>query len=234
MAQLGSFVPAGSARVGVVDRIYTRVGAADDLSGGQSTFMVEMNEVSNILHNATPRSLVILNEVGRGTSTFDGMSIAWAVAEYLHAAERRVKTLFATHYHELTDLEELCPGVVNHTVAVVEKGREDIVFLHKITRGAADKSYGIQVARLAGLPAEVLTRAREILALLESREEFKRGQAEVAASGRRRQSLAQVSLFESGPDPLIVELQQLKVMELTPLEALNKLYELQEKARRRS
>jgi len=233
MAQLGSFVPAAAARIGAVDRIYTRVGAADDLSGGQSTFMVEMNEVSNILNNATPRSLVILDEVGRGTSTFDGLSIAWAVAEYLHAPERRVKTLFATHYHELTDLEELYPGVVNCTVAVDERGDEEIVFLHKIVRGAADRSYGIHVARLAGLPPAVLQRAREILGLLESSEEFKRGQREVAASGRRRRTVSQISLFGSELDPLVEELRNLKVMEMTPLEALNKLYELHEKARSR-
>lgn len=233
MAQLGSFVPAAAARIGAVDRIYTRVGAADDLSGGQSTFMVEMNEVSNILNNATPRSLVILDEVGRGTSTFDGLSIAWAVAEYLHAPERRVKTLFATHYHELTDLEELYPGVVNCTVAVDERGDEEIVFLHKIVRGAADRSYGIHVARLAGLPPAVLQRAREILGLLESNEEFKRGQREVAASGRRRRTVSQISLFGSELDPLVEELRNLKVMEMTPLEALNKLYELHEKARSR-
>lgn len=233
MAQLGSFVPAAAARIGAVDRVYTRVGAADDLSSGQSTFMVEMNEVSNILHNATPRSLVVLDEVGRGTSTFDGLSIAWAVAEYLHAPERRVKTLFATHYHELTDLEALYPGTVNYTVAVKEKGVEDVTFLHKIARGAADKSYGIHVARLAGLPAEVLRRAREILGLLESSEEFKRGQREVAASGLRRRSVSQVSLFGGEPDPLVEELRQLRVMEMTPLDALNKLYELQEKARRK-
>lgn len=233
MAQLGSFVPAAAARIGAVDRIYTRVGAADDLSGGQSTFMVEMNEVSNILNNATPRSLVILDEVGRGTSTFDGLSIAWAVAEYLHAPERRIKTLFATHYHELTDLEELYPGVVNYTVAVEESGDEEIVFLHKIVRGAADRSYGIHVARLAGLPPAVLQRAREILGLLESSEEFKRGQREVAASGRRRRSVSQISLFGAELDPLVEELRNLKVMQMTPLEALNKLYELQEKARSR-
>ncbi|MGE5561262.1 MAG: DNA mismatch repair protein MutS [Chloroflexota bacterium] len=231
MAQLGSFVPASAARIGAVDRVYTRVGAADDLTGGQSTFMVEMNEVSNILHNATPRSLVILDEVGRGTSTFDGLSIAWAVAEFLHAPERRVKTLFATHYHELTDLEELYPGAVNYTVAVKEQGADDVIFLHQITRGAADKSYGIHVARLAGLPAAVLKRAREILGLLESSEQFKKGQREVAASGLRRRSVSQVSLFGNEPDPLIEELKQLKVMEMTPLDALNKLYELQEKAR---
>lgn len=233
MAQLGSYVPAAAAHIGVVDRIYTRVGAADDLTGGQSTFMVEMNEVSNILNNATPRSLVILDEVGRGTSTFDGLSIAWAVAEYLHALERRVKTLFATHYHELTDLEELYPGVVNYTVAVAEHGDEEITFLHRIVRGAADRSYGIHVARLAGLPPAVLQRAREILALLESSEEFKRGQSAVAATGRRRRTAAQMSLFTPEADPLVEELRALKVMEMTPLEALNKLYELHEKARSR-
>jgi len=174
MAQIGSFVPAASAEVGLVDRIFTRVGASDDISRGQSTFMVEMNETANILNNATGRSLVILDEIGRGTSTFDGLSIAWSVAEYLHDAIS-ARTLFATHYHELTDLEVTRPGVKNYNVAVRE-WNDQIIFLRKIVRGGADKSYGIQVARLAGLPAGIIARAKEILGNLE--------QAELNADGK--------------------------------------------------
>jgi DNA mismatch repair protein MutS len=166
MAQIGSFVPAASAEIGLVDRIFTRVGANDDLSRGQSTFMVEMNETANIVNNATERSLVILDEIGRGTSTFDGLSIAWSVAEFLHD-KIKARTLFATHYHELTKLAEQRSGVCNFNVAVRE-WNEQIIFLRKIVPGGADKSYGIQVARLAGLPRELLDRAKEILAHLEN------------------------------------------------------------------
>jgi DNA mismatch repair protein MutS len=173
MAQTGSFIPAAKATVGLVDRIFTRIGAADDLSRGQSTFMVEMNETANILHNATPKSLVVLDEIGRGTSTFDGLSIAWAVAEYLH--QLGVKTLFATHYHELTELAATLPRVKNYNVAVRE-WHDQVIFLHKILPGATDKSYGIQVARLAGLPKEVIARAKEVLANLE--------EAELSAEGK--------------------------------------------------
>ena len=165
MAQIGSFVPAESAEIGLVDRIFTRVGANDDLARGQSTFMVEMNETSNIVNNATERSLVILDEIGRGTSTFDGLSIAWSVAEFLHD-KIKARTLFATHYHELTKLAEDRPGVCNFNVAVRE-WNEQIIFLRKIIPGGADKSYGIHVARLAGLPKEILERAKDILAHLE-------------------------------------------------------------------
>ncbi|MFL6568367.1 MAG: MutS-related protein, partial [Chthoniobacterales bacterium] len=165
MAQVGSFVPAASAEIGVVDRIFTRVGANDDLSRGQSTFMVEMNETANIVNNASERSLVILDEIGRGTSTFDGLSIAWSVAEFLHD-KIKARTLFATHYHELTKLAEERKGVCNYNVAVRE-WNEQIIFLRKIIAGGADKSYGIQVARLAGLPKEILNRAKDILAHLE-------------------------------------------------------------------
>ncbi len=185
MAQVGSFVPARSAEVGLVDRIFTRVGASDDLSRGLSTFMVEMNETANIIHNATARSLVVLDEIGRGTSTFDGLSIAWSVAEHLHDA-LRTRTLFATHYHEMTELEATCPGVKNYNVAVRE-WNDQIVFLRKIQRGPADKSYGIQVARLAGLPPVVLNRAKEILANLEA--------SELNAQGRPR--LAEARVFKS-------------------------------------
>lgn len=174
MAQIGSFIPAAKAEIGLVDRIFTRVGANDDLSRGQSTFMVEMNETANIANNATERSLVILDEIGRGTSTFDGLSIAWSVAEYLHN-KVKARTLFATHYHELTELEMTCSGVKNFNVAVRE-WNDQIIFLRKIVRGGADKSYGIQVARLAGLPPEIISRAKDILSNLE--------QAELNADGK--------------------------------------------------
>lgn len=186
MAHIGSFVPAAAARIGMVDRVFTRVGASDDLARGRSTFMVEMQETANILHNATPRSLIVLDEIGRGTSTFDGISIAWAVAEYLHNNPQvRAKTLFATHYHELTDLALTLRGVKNYNVLVREKG-DQIAFLRKIVPGAADKSYGIQVARLAGLPPEVIERAKEILANLEEGEFEAEGQPKLAKHSRRR------------------------------------------------
>jgi len=184
MAQTGSYVPAASAEIGLADRIFTRVGANDDLSRGQSTFMVEMNETANILNNATERSLVILDEIGRGTSTFDGLSIAWSVAEFLHD-KVKCRTLFATHYHELVELEMTRSGVKNFNVAVRE-WNDQIIFLRKIIRGGADKSYGIQVARLAGLPAEVISRAKEILGNLE--------QAELNADGKP-------ALAETPPPP---------------------------------
>ena len=198
MAQAGSFVPATRAKIGVVDRIYARVGASDNITRGQSTFMVEMQETANILHGASSRSLVVLDEIGRGTATFDGLSIAWAVAEYLATNARgRPKTLFATHYHELTDLADALPGVINAHVAARE-WQDDIVFLHKIVPGRSDRSYGIQVARLAGMPASVITRARAILQALGARRAHARrtavdqrhtGRAAAAArpvSGRRR------------------------------------------------
>ena len=180
LAQIGSFVPAASAEIGLVDRIFTRVGANDDLSRGQSTFMVEMNETANIVNNATERSLVILDEIGRGTSTFDGLSIAWSVAEFLHD-KIKARTLFATHYHELTKLAEQRSGVANFNVAVRE-WNEQIIFLRKIIPGGADKSYGIQVARLAGLPREILDRAKAILAHLENPNEL----AQKTSSGKSR------------------------------------------------
>ena len=170
MAQMGSFVPAKHARIGLVDKVFTRVGASDNISSGESTFMVEMTEAANILNHATPRSLIVLDEIGRGTSTFDGVSIAWAVAEYLHDNPKvAAKTLFATHYHELTDLALTLPGVKNYSVLVRERN-DQIAFLRKIVPGAADKSYGIQVARLAGLPDEVIDRAKEVLSNLEEGE----------------------------------------------------------------
>ncbi len=196
MAQMGSFVPAAAAEIGLVDRVFTRVGAGDDLARGRSTFMVEMQETANILNNATPKSLIVLDEIGRGTSTFDGISIAWAVAEYLHG-EVKAKTLFATHYHELTDLALALPGVKNFNVLVREQG-DKIVFLRKIVPGAADKSYGIQVARLAGLPRAVLERAKEILLNLEEDEFGDAGQPKIAVRRVRRDKIdkRQLTLFE--------------------------------------
>ncbi len=197
MAQAGSFVPARSAKVPLVDRIYARVGASDNIARGHSTFMVEMQETANILHTATSRSLVVLDEIGRGTATFDGLSIAWAVAEYLATnAKVRPKTLFATHYHELTDLADATPGVVNFHVAARE-WKDDIIFLRKIVPGRSDRSYGIQVARLAGLPRTVVDRAREILAALE-RDELTRG-GRPSVSGTRSDPQRQLGLFQAPP-----------------------------------
>jgi DNA mismatch repair protein MutS len=227
MAQIGSYVPADAARIGLVDRIFTRIGASDEIARGQSTFMVEMVETANILHNATGRSLLILDEIGRGTSTYDGLAIAWAVVEYVHNHPRlRAKTLFATHYHELTDLAERLPHVVNFNVAVAEQG-DAVVFLHKIVPGAADRSYGVHVAQLAGLPKPVVARAQEILADLE---------ASGAAGPRRSVSpptVYQLPLF-SREDPVVVELKTLDVNALSPLDALNKLYDLQQRLKKGS
>ncbi len=218
LAQMGSFVPADRARIGLVDRIFTRIGAQDEIHAGQSTFMVEMVEMANILHHATGRSLLILDEVGRGTSTYDGVSIAWAVVEYIHNHPAlRAKTLFATHYHELTQLAELLPGVRNYNVAVSEADGK-VVFLHKIVPGRADRSYGIHVAQLAGLPRPVIQRANEILQQLEA----SAGQA-VRLNG---QTPRQMALFPD-TNPLLEELEDLDINALTPIEALNKLYEWQ-------
>jgi DNA mismatch repair protein MutS len=196
LAQVGSFVPAAEAEIAVVDRVFTRVGASDDIARGRSTFMVEMQETANILNNATAKSLIVLDEIGRGTSTFDGISIAWAVAEFLHNnAKVKAKTLFATHYHELTDLALTMPGVKNYNVLVRERN-DRIAFLRKIVPGAADKSYGIQVARLAGLPQEIIDRAKEILANLEEGE-FEGGQPKIARHEpkRAKENPGQLSLF---------------------------------------
>ena len=230
MAQLGSFVPASSANIGLVDRIFTRVGASDDLASGQSTFMVEMNEVANILRNATSKSLLILDEIGRGTSTFDGLSIAWAVVEYISNSKLLgAKTLFATHYHELSELEGHVEGVQNYCISVKEHG-EDVIFLRKIVRGGADKSFGIHVARLAGVPHPVLVRAHEIQARLEVSDVNKIGQ-NILEEGTAREN-EQVSLFDVGKTEIINELQNLDVMALTPIDAMNKLFLLREKARK--
>ncbi|MFZ5816805.1 MAG: DNA mismatch repair protein MutS [Bacillota bacterium] len=229
LAQAGSFVPASAAHIGLVDRVFTRVGASDDLATGQSTFMVEMTEVANILHSATERSLVVLDEVGRGTATFDGLSIAWAITEYIHQ-QIRCRTMFATHYHELCELEGMLPGVVNYSMAVMEKG-EDIVFLRKLVRGGADRSYGIQVGRLAGLPQAVVERAREILLTLEEEEGERKSRREVAAQKLRKQPSVQLTFFEEKKHPVVEELLGLNILALTPIEALNLLYQLQAKAK---
>lgn len=226
MAQVGSLVPAKAARIGVVDRIFTRVGASDNLARGQSTFMVEMTETANILNHATPRSLIILDEIGRGTSTFDGISIAWAVAEHLHdTAQVAAKTLFATHYHELTDLALTRERVSNYNVAVKE-WQEQILFLRRIVKGGASHSYGIQVARLAGLPEAVIARAREVLRNLEAGE-FEAGAPRLAKSKRAgAPPPPQLGLFDRADDPLRRRLEEIDVSVLTPLEALNRLDEL--------
>ena len=224
MAQIGSFVPAEEATIGVVDRIFTRVGASDDLSTGQSTFMVEMNEVANILHNATSKSLLILDEIGRGTSTYDGLSIAWAVVEHI-AYNIGAKSLFATHYHELTELEGQLKGVHNYCIAVQELG-EDIIFLRKIIPGGADQSYGIQVARLAGLPEEVLSRARTIVNSL-NENDIAAVSDKIAMQEKmeeKLQSLSGISISESDAT-IISDLKNLDVTKITPLEAMNLLYE---------
>jgi len=227
LAQMGSFVPAESARIGLVDRIFTRVGASDNLAGGESTFLVEMNEMANILNNATPKSLILLDEIGRGTSTFDGLSIAWAVMEFLHNNSRvSAKTLFATHYHELTELELVLPRVKNYNIAVKEWG-DEIVFLRKIQRGGCDHSYGIQVARLAGLPSEVIQRAREVLANLEATVLTPNRTPRLALRSRRKpQVTTQLDFFSAEEKALREELRNIDIDRMTPLEALNKLNEL--------
>jgi DNA mismatch repair protein MutS len=225
---MGSFIPARSARIGLVDRILTRVGAQDNLARGRSTFLVEMVETASILHNATPRSLILLDEVGRGTSTFDGLAIAWAVTEELHERGHAAKVLFATHYHELTALAARLPRVRNFHVAVKE-WNDEIIFLHKVRAGGTDRSYGIQVARLAGLPASVIRRAREILAELES----ERGAAAMPAANNASEQ-AQLVLFPAAHDPLLKDLAALDIPSLTPLQALNLLAEWQQELRCRS
>jgi DNA mismatch repair protein MutS len=223
LAQMGSFVPASSAKLGVTDRIFTRIGAQDEIHAGQSTFMVEMVEAANILHHATPRSLLILDEIGRGTSTYDGLSIAWAVVEYIHNYPKiRARTLFATHYHELTQLSETLPGVRNYNVAVSDEGGQ-VVFLHKIIPGGADKSYGIHVAELAGLPRPVINRAQEILSLLET---------ESREMKTRKGIMVQQLSFFPETNPLLEDLEDLEIDALSPLEALNKLYEWQQLLRK--
>ncbi len=245
MAQVGSFVPAEQADIGIVDRIFTRVGASDDLASGQSTFMVEMNEVSNILRNATADSLLILDEIGRGTSTFDGLSIAWAVIE--HIADRKLlgaKTLFATHYHELTELEGTMEGVNNYCIAVKEKG-DDIVFLRKIVKGGADRSYGIQVAKLAGVPDSVIQRAKELVEELsqadisvKAKHIAQESRTKTKQKGRQKKydevDLEQISLFDTvRDDDVVKELEELDISNMTPMDAMNTLYRLQNRLKNR-
>jgi DNA mismatch repair protein MutS len=229
MAQLGSFVPAKEAAIGIVDRIFTRIGASDFLTEGQSTFMVEMNETANILNNATAKSLIILDEIGRGTSTFDGISIAWAVAEFIHN-KLSAKTLFATHYHELTELALTLNGIKNYNIAVKE-WNDEIIFLRKIVEGGADRSYGIQVARLAGLPKETIERAKEILSNLESSELNEVGEPKIAQSDTApaERHTRQIDIFTTQASPVIKELLDIDTLNMTPLEALNKLHELKKK-----
>ena len=228
LAHTGSFIPAAAARIDLVDRIFTRIGATDNLARGRSTFMVEMTETAVILNTATSKSLVILDEIGRGTATFDGLSIAWSVVEYLHQ-HTKSKTLFATHYHELTELAELLPGVKNCHVAVKESG-QDIVFLRRVEPGSADKSYGIEVAKLAGLPVVVLERAREIL------KKHEEGEHEISdhltRQYKRKQKRApesQMSLFMITDHEVLEELRTLNPDQLTPLQALEKLHEFKTK-----
>ena len=242
MAQVGCFVPAQSANIGLSDRIFTRVGASDDLASGQSTFMVEMTEVANILRNATSKSLLILDEIGRGTSTFDGLSIAWAVVEYISDSKLLgAKTLFATHYHELTELEGKIENVNNYCIAVKEKG-DDIVFLRKIVKGGADKSYGIQVAKLAGVPDLVINRAKEIVEELSDEDitsrvmrSLRKGNtAEKKIQNSDEVDIAQMSLFDTvKDDDVLNELKEIDVTNLTPIDALNTLYRLQNKLKNR-
>jgi len=230
MAQIGSFVPASSARIGLVDRVFTRVGASDNLVRGQSTFMVEMSETSAILHSATARSLVLLDEIGRGTSTYDGVSIAWAVSEHLHD-RTRCKTIFATHYHELTQLAQDLAAVRNFNVAVREVN-DDVLFLHRLQPGGADRSYGIEVGRLAGLPVAVLDRARDVLKLLEGEQ--------LSSGGRRGESRPkeqaalhdQLGLFAAAPNPIVQRLAGVDTDAMTPLQALSLLAELSRDAKR--
>lgn len=242
MAQIGCFVPADRADIGIVDRIFTRVGASDDLASGQSTFMVEMNEVANILRNATADSLLILDEIGRGTSTFDGLSIAWAVIE--HISNKKLlgaKTLFATHYHELTELEGKMSNVNNYCIAVKEKG-DDIIFLRKIVKGGADRSYGIQVAKLAGVPDMVIDRAKEIAGQLSDNDITEKVQSiavDHKSSAKKpvkydEVDLSQMSLFDTVRDEDVIrDLTEIDISNLTPLDALNTLYRLQNKLKNR-
>ena len=226
MAQIGSFVPAKSAKIGIVDKIFTRVGASDDISSGQSTFMLEMTEVSHILKNATSKSLIILDEIGRGTSTFDGLSIAWAVVEYIQNKHKiGAKTLFATHYHELTELEEELDGVKNYRIAVKKRG-DDITFLRKIVRGGADDSYGIEVAALAGVPKEVINGAKKILKKIENDEIVVEHTAK-----KHEDTTNQIGFGDGIANEIADELKNMDVTTYTPIEAMNKLYELANRAK---
>jgi DNA mismatch repair protein MutS len=224
LAQMGSYVPAESALVPIVDRVFTRIGAADNLARGRSTFMVEMTETAVILNTATPRSLIVLDEIGRGTATYDGLSLAWAVVEHIHR-EIGAKTLFATHYHELTTLEDQLEGVRNLHVSVKESG-DQILFLRKVEPGAADKSYGIEVARLAALPMSVIVRARQILALHESAEHS------VTEELSPRPAPVQIQLFETANPHVVERIRGINIDELRPIEALQLLHEVQQELKK--
>jgi DNA mismatch repair protein MutS len=234
LAQIGSFVPAKNAKIGLVDRIFTRVGASDNITAGESTFLVEMQEAANILNNATSESLILLDEIGRGTSTFDGISIAWAITEYLHEhPELKAKTLFATHYHELNEMSEIFPRIKNYKVEVREYG-DKVIFLHKVNSGGADHSYGIQVAQMAGLPQFVINRAKEVLKNLESKELTPYEERKEKLSKMKSEIQNQINLFEVQDDKLRGEIDEIKIDELTPLEALNKLNELKKKVKEKN
>jgi DNA mismatch repair protein MutS len=222
MAQVGSFVPASSAHIGVIDKVFTRVGASDDLASGQSTFMLEMNEVATILKNATRRSLIIYDEVGRGTSTYDGMAIARAVVEYTHSKKIGAKTLFATHYHELTDMEGEFDGIVNYNVAA-KKRDDSVIFLRKIVRGGTDDSYGIEVAKLAGVPSEVVKRAKQILADIEGK--APRREAKAVSRAAEPQDIF-ASIMASKDTDAADKIRAVDINTITPIEAMNLLFEL--------
>jgi DNA mismatch repair protein MutS len=226
MAQMGSFVPAKEALIGIADRVFARVGASDELARGQSTFMVEMTETARILNSATARSLVILDEIGRGTSTYDGISLAWAITEHLHD-EVQCRTMFATHYHELTDLTTTLKHAANWNVAVQESN-DDVVFLHRIVEGAAGRSYGIHVAKIAGVPRRVTERATTILATLEDEHITPDGRPKVPQRETTRQRRQQKSLFELPEDPLLDEIRKLEVDSFSPIQALQELYRLRQ------
>ncbi|MFN3695477.1 MAG: MutS-related protein, partial [Ignavibacterium sp.] len=229
LAQIGSFVPATKAKIGIVDRIFTRVGASDNITAGESTFLVEMQEAANILNNATSKSLILLDEIGRGTSTFDGISIAWAITEYLHENPQiSAKTLFATHYHELNEMADLFPRIKNYKVEVREYD-DKVIFLHRVNPGRADHSYGIQVAMMAGLPVFVTNRAKEILNNLESKELTPYEVKKERLKKLKSETDNQISLFEFKDDELRTEIKNLELNSLTPIEALNKLNELKRK-----
>jgi DNA mismatch repair protein MutS len=234
MAQMGSFVPARSAQIGIVDKIFTRVGASDNLALGQSTFLVEMIETANILHNATPRSLILLDEIVRGTSTFDGLSIAWAVVEFIHDKKKcGAKTLFATHYHELTELAETYPGIKNYNITVKE-WKDQVLFLRKVVPGSADQSYGVQVAKLAGIPKDVIKRAKEILNNLEKNELTPQGLSAKTRKPKEQENI-QIDIFNrlfekaKEKDKILKEIKELDIENLTPLQALETIAELQKK-----
>lgn len=233
MAQIGSFVPAVAAEIAITDRIFTRVGALDNLSAGQSTFMVEMEETANILNNATENSLVIMDEIGRGTSTYDGLSIAWAVVEYLHDLKGKgVKTLFATHYHELVELAQIKPRVKNFNIAVKE-WNDQIIFLRKLVPGGTNRSYGIQVARLAGIPEPVISKAKKILAKVENHAPTGSHVADIGAvNDPPAKTPVQLDLFQPIEKELVDRLQTVDLDSMTPLDALNFLQQLQEKVHR--